>query len=302
MTDMFCPNRSGGMATVRETIRRESANLTVSERKIGDAVLADYPFGALQTIQELAERTGVSAPSITRFVGKIGFAGYQEFQRQLIAELRESRSSPLQLKATEKLGDADAFLADYARRAADRIHEMSGSVPQEQFDRVLALLADPARAVFLLGGRASDNIAAFLSVHLKQIRPKVHHLPPNPEHWPDLLLSMRRQDVLVLFDFRRYQRDLESLAEIVANQCRPSIVLITDKWMSPIARHSDHVVALPIDIETAWDTLVCAIAFVEALIVKVSELNWATARERLETWDKLRLVPPGQPLEEEDDR
>ncbi|WGS19271.1 MurR/RpiR family transcriptional regulator [Bradyrhizobium sp. ISRA463] len=157
------------MTTVRETIRRESANLTLSERKIGDAVLADYPFGALQTIQELAERTGVSAPSITRFVGKLGFAGYQEFQRQLITEVRESRRSPLQLKATEKLGSAGSFLADYARRATERIHEMSASVPQEQFDRVLTLLADPNRAVFLVGGRISDNIAGFLSVHLKQI-------------------------------------------------------------------------------------------------------------------------------------
>ncbi|WGS26105.1 MurR/RpiR family transcriptional regulator [Bradyrhizobium sp. ISRA464] len=290
------------MTTVRETIRRESANLTLSERKIGDAVLADYPFGALQTIQELAERTGVSAPSITRFVGKLGFAGYQEFQRQLITEVRESRRSPLQLKATEKLGSAGSFLADYARRATERIHEMSASVPQEQFDRVLTLLADPNRAVFLVGGRISDNIAGFLSVHLKQIRPKVHHLPPNPEHWPDLLLSIRKQDVLVLFDFRRYQRDLEHLAEIVAKQCRPSIVLITDKWMSPIARHSDHVVALPIEIETAWDTLVCAIAFAEALIVKVSEMNWPTTKDRLAAWDRLRLSPPSQPLEESDDR
>ncbi|XSC42578.1 hypothetical protein ACF1BQ_030000 [Bradyrhizobium sp. RDT10] len=72
--------------------------------------------------------------------------------------------------------------------------------------------------------------------------------------------------------------------------------------MSPIARHSDHVVGLPIEIETAWDTLVCAIAFVEALIVKVSELNWPTAKGRLEAWDKLRLASPGHPLEEGDDR
>src|SRR4029453_16198349 len=96
-----------------ETIRREMAQLTASERKIGNAVLADYPFGALHTIQELAERTGVSAPSITRFVSKIGFAGYQEFQRQLITELRESRRSPLELKATQRLRTPNTLLADH---------------------------------------------------------------------------------------------------------------------------------------------------------------------------------------------
>lgn len=277
--------------TVRETIRREAANLTATERKIANAVLADYPFGALLTIQELADRIGVSAPSITRFVSKIGFSGYQEFQRELIGELREGSRSPLDLKATEKLGSGN-FLADYVRRATSLLDEMTISVPQDQFESIVTLLSDPSRSVFLLGGRISDTIARFLSQHLKQIRPRIHHLPPNQEDWPDLVLSMRKQDVVVLFDFRRYQPDIALLAERIARQRRPTIILVTDKWMSPIARHSDHVVALPIENDTAWDTSICALGFVEALIVKVSEADWPATRARIETWDTLRLSPP----------
>ena len=277
--------------TVRETIRREAANLTATERKIANAVLAAYPFGALLTIQELADRIGVSAPSITRFVSKIGFSGYQEFQRELIGELREGSRSPLDLKATEKLGSGN-FLADYVRRATSLLDEMTISVPQDQFDSIVTLLSDPSRSVFLLGGRISDTIARFLSQHLKQIRPRIHHLPPNQEDWPDLVLSMRKQDVVVLFDFRRYQPDIALLAERIARQRRPTIILVTDKWMSPIARHSDHVVALPIENDTAWDTSICALGFVEALIVKVSEADWPATRARIETWDTLRLSPP----------
>jgi DNA-binding MurR/RpiR family transcriptional regulator len=277
--------------TVRETIRRETAKLTASERKIANAVLADYPFGALQTIQELADKTGVSAPSITRFVSKIGFAGYQEFQRQLIGELREGSRSPLDLKATERLGDGD-FVADYARRAATLLSDMAGAVSQQQFDRIVELLSDPARAIFLLGGRISDSIARLLSQHLRQIRPRIHHLPPAQEDWPDQVLSMRKQDVVFLFDFRRYQPDLARLAERISLMRHPTIVLITDKWLSPVARHADHVVALPIENDTAWDTAICAVAFIEALIVKVSEADWPATRGRIETWDTLRLSPP----------
>lgn len=278
--------------TVRETIRREAANLTASERKVANAVLADYPFGGLQTIQELAERCGVSAPSITRFVAKIGFGGYQDFQRQLIGELREGSRSPLDLKATEKLGKDDEFLSDYARRAALNVEEMATSVSPEQFDAIVKLVADPARNIFVIGGRVSDSIATFLSIHLQQIRQKIFHLPPNPEHWPDHLLRMRKQDVFIVFDFRRYQGNLVRLAEIVATKRQCSIVLVTDKWMSPAARHADIVVALPIESETAWDTVVGAIAFMEALIVKVSEADWPATRKRIEAWDELRLVPP----------
>jgi DNA-binding MurR/RpiR family transcriptional regulator len=282
------------LMSVRESIKQDAAKLTASERKIANAVLADYPFGGLQTIQELAERTGVSAPSITRFVSKIGFSGYQDFQRQLIGELREGRRSPLDLKATEDLVDYGAFLADYARRTSARVKEMAETVSQEQFDQFLKLVADPSRNVFLIGGRISDSIANFLSVHLKQIRARIYHLPADSEQWPEHILRMRKQDVFIMFDFRRYQPDLASLADIVATKRQPSIVLITDKWMSPVARHSDIVIALPIDIGTAWDTAVCAITFVEALIVKVSEADWPATRKRIEAWDEVRLAPPGR--------
>ncbi|MBB3066157.1 MurR/RpiR family transcriptional regulator [Limibacillus halophilus] len=280
------------MATVRDIVRRDGTKLTASERKIASAILADYPFAGLQTIQELAAQTGVSAPSITRFVSKVGFGGYQEFQRQLIGELREGQRSPLDLMASEHSGQDESFLGDYAKRIAEQVAEMASSVPQDQFNSILRLLADPSRSVFLLGGRISDSIATFLSVHLRQIRPNIYHLAGNQERWPDDILRMRKRDVFILFDFRRYQPDLERLAATVASRRNPTIILITDKWMSPIARHSDLVVALPIESGTAWDTVACAIAFVEALIVKVSEVNWPETRKRIEAWDSLRLSPP----------
>jgi DNA-binding MurR/RpiR family transcriptional regulator len=279
---------------IRDTIRDVADTLTASERKIADAILADYPFGGLHPIQDLADKVGVSAPSITRFVSKIGLAGYQDLQRQLVGELREGSRSPLDLKATETPGESGAFLADYARRASHLVGALKDFVPQEQFDRIVAMIADPARDIYLLGGRISNTVAALLGLHLQQIRPRVQMLPPNPEHWPDHVLRMRKQDVFLLFDFRRYQPDLERLAGIVAAQRRVTMIAVTDKWMSPVARHSDHVIALPIENETAWDSALCVVAFVEALIISVSEADWPATRKRIEAWDALRLAPPGQ--------
>lgn len=285
--------KSPGM-TIREAILDVAQALTASERKVADAILADYPFGGLHPIQELADKVGVSAPSITRFVSKIGLAGFQDFQRQLVGELREGSRSPLDLKATEKPGESGAFLADYAHRASLLVGALKDFVPQEQFDRIVALVSDSARDIYLVGGRISNTVAHLLGLHLQQIRPRVHLLPPNPEHWPDHLLRMRKQDVFMIFDFRRYQPDLARLAEIVASQRRVTTIVVTDKWMSPIARYSNHVVALPIENETAWDSALCVVAFVEALIVSVSEADWPTTRKRIETWDLLRVLPPDQ--------
>lgn len=273
---------------VRDVIEGSLPELTPSQRKIAGAILADYPFAGLQTIQELAHRTGVSAPSVSRYANRLGYAGYQEFQRALIEELREGGRSPVEIRGSleQKLGRA--FLSEYAERFAQITQVMGSTIPHEQLAGVVDLLGDRSRRIFVRGGRVSDCFARYLSIHLQQIRDGVRHLSDDPETWPEVLLQLRRQDVLVLFDFRRYQPSLERLARAVQAQSRSVIVLITDKWQSPIARHSSHIIALPIDVGTAWDTSACPLAFVEAAIVMVAEQDWAAAQDRIESWDSVR--------------
>lgn len=280
--------------TVRAAIIRAMPGLTAADRKLAQAVLADYPFNGLQTVTELSALTGVSPPSITRFVAKLGFAGYSEFQRRLIGELKEGARSPLDLMAGASRLPRDRFLDDYAARVGQVAREMAESVPPETLERVCALLADRSRQVFTLGGRISDAIAQYLAVHLQQVRDRVVHLPQVPEQWPDHLMRMRRQDVVILFDFRRYQPDIARLARLVREERRASVVLVTDKWLSPVARQASHVFGLPIGIGTAWDTGITAMALAEAMIVRVSEADWPAARARIAALEALRPGHDGQ--------
>ena len=229
------------MTLVRDRIDEIGPQLTSSERKVASVVLADYPFAGLQTIQELAAVTGVSPPSITRFVSKVGCNGYQEFQRRLIGELKESHRSPVDLKLTENPAQSGRFVADYAERIVKQVRELASGVSQLQFDKVCDLLGDPSRDVFLIGGRMSDSIAGLLSMHLRQIRGRIYHIPGNPEIWPDYVLRMRKQDVLILLDFRRYQPSLTELARTVSEKRNAQIVVITDRWLTPASRYAQHV-------------------------------------------------------------
>ncbi|MCC5989564.1 MAG: MurR/RpiR family transcriptional regulator [Pararhodobacter sp.] len=281
--------------TVRELLNQQIAQLTTSERKIAGVLLADYPYAGLLPIQELAASARVSPASATRFVNKLGFAGYQEFQRRLIGELQKRELSPRQLKLTEVPPPEGApFFHDYAHRMSRTLTALVEAVPEAQVDMVAQLLADPARQIFLRGGRVTDSLARLLSVHLRQIRDKVHHLADDPETWPEALLRMRRQDVVVLFDVRRYDPRLAVLAEQIARERQPVIVLLSDTWLSPIAAQATHAFPLPIDLGTAWDTHVSLVTMIEALIVRVSEADWVATSQRLEAWDRLRgLIDPG---------
>lgn len=285
---------------VRDVIKRSLPGLTPSQRKIANAILADYPFAGLQTIQDLSARLGVSAPSVSRYVNRLGYCGFQEFQLALIDELREGSRSPVDIRANVADAPSGAFLSDYARRFARVAELMGNTIPNEQLSVVADLLGDRTRRIYLRGGRVSDCLARFLSIHLKQIREGVRHMPDDLEAWPEIVLSLRRQDVVVMFDFRRYQPSLERLAASVAAQGRGTIVLVTDKWQSPIARHSSQVVALPIDVGTAWDTAACPMAFIEAIIVIVADRDWPKAQGRIENWDCVRRTL-GHPTNEAGD-
>ncbi|QPC42471.1 MurR/RpiR family transcriptional regulator [Kaustia mangrovi] len=275
--------------TVKSEIQAMSADLTSAERKIAAVVLADYPFGGLLTIQELAAKAHVSPPSITRFTAKLGCAGYHEFQRRLIDELKQSaRRSPIDLRATQEVEARDGLLKDYVARVQNRLGQVTDTVSEADFDAICDMLADPRRAIFILGGRVSDSLGLFFSMSLRFLRRDIYHVPSNPELWPEYIQRMRSKDVVVLFDFRRYQPGLLNFAESLSEAAKPQIVLVTDQWLSPIAGLAARTIAMPIEVGTAWDTIVPPLAVLEAMVVKIAEDNWDDVHPRLQAWDRLR--------------
>ena len=260
--------------------------LTSSERKLSTTLLADYPFAGLEPIQELARRTSVSAPSISRFVTKLGYQGYQEFQRQLIAELKESQRSPVEIMDRDRKVTG-SYLDDFTDRAKALLDEAARGISQVQFQRICDLLGDPSRRVYVLGGRISDLVAQHLSRHLKRLRPEVRQLDPDPETWPDALLEMRPRDVVLLVDFRRYQQSISDLARLAGKTRKSRVIVLTDKWMSPAIEHASETLAVPVETGTIWDSYAAAFTLVEALITRIAEMDWDRNGARLQDWDRL---------------
>lgn len=272
--------------SIRHQIEAASADLTQSERKLAAALLSDYPYAGLISIQELAVRAEVSPPSISRFVTKIGLAGYAEMQRHLLGELRSGDKSPVDIHATSRRIEG-GYLAGFLERAATQVLSAGDAVTEGQFNRICDLLADPKRRVFAVGGRISDTIAQQVSFHLRQSRDGVFHLPRDPEVWPEYLLRMKAGDVFFLVDFRRYQHNLVHLAAQASDR-KVQVVLMTDKWLSPATRHAAEVLAVPIDTGTIWDSYSAALAVAEALVTRMAERTWDQTRTRIEAWDAVR--------------
>ena len=272
---------------VRDQIKKKSKSMTQSERKLATALLSDYPYAGLTSIHELADRADVSPPSISRFVTKIGLSGYQEMQRRLIRELKGGDKSPLDLHEAGQRIESD-YLAEFTMRAAEHMRVAAEAITEGQFNRITELLSDPKRDIYALGGRISDTIATHLSFHLRQARMGVFHIPRDPESWPEYLLRMKPGDIFFLADFRRYQPNLSQLAKQADIERKAQVILMTDKWLSPVNRYASEVLAVPIDTGTIWDSYSAALAVTEALVTRVAEENWNNTKTRIEAWDSAR--------------
>lgn len=273
--------------TVEERLRAQEAALTRAERRVAAHLLDDYPVSGLRSITALAEAAEVSTPTVARLVQKLGFEGFGAFQEALRAEFSARVSGPLEKRAR---WSAEAPESHILNRFADAvIANLRGTLAQmdpARFDAAADRLADPARRVFVVGGRITAALADYLCTHLQVMRPGVRRLGLAPGSWPHDLLDLEGGDVLVVFDIRRYETVLKRVAEMAAAK-GAEVVLFTDQWGSPVGRVARHRLSARVEAPSAWDSTVAILLAVEALLVAVQERGWETSRARMAALDAM---------------
>lgn len=274
-------------ALVKDLIKDAMEALTRSERMLADILLQDYPVAGLQSITRLARAAHVSTPTVIRMARKLGFDGFPDLQERLRQEVAEQIKKPtskhdlLRAKASD-----EHVLNSFAQAVSANLRHTLERLELRTFDQVAALLADPARPIYLAGGRITRSNADYLFNHLQIIRPSVTQLSPSPNVWPQYLLDMGENAVLVIFDIRRYEADLNKLARLAAERgC--TIILFTDQWGSPIGKVSHHTFNALVEAPSNWDSTICIMLLVEALIAEVQSERWQDSRARIEKLESM---------------
>ena len=263
---------------------RDSA-ASAGERKVAAALLEGFPFHALTTVEALAGRAGVSSPTVLRYLARLGFARFADFQARVLAEMRRQAGSPLgALDAPQ--GGGHPYQAALLRQAEALRQTAEAAVPAD-FDAFVALLANPRHRILCLGGRYSQNLARRLSRQLAQVRADVQQLEPPAGFAHEPVLDMGPRDVLVLFDYRRYQPDLLAFARL-ARETGARIALFTDAGRSPIAGLAHAVLTATEAAISPFSSRIVATAQIETVVAGVVGHDRASARKRLERIEDLR--------------
>lgn len=272
---------------VGEVVRQRMTALSPAERRLARVLLASYPIAGLESLARFADRAGVSPPTVTRFIGKLGFRGYPDFQDRLRQEVQARLSSPLARYEPEANGRPPSTL-DPAFDAFQRgLRATLDLIPEREFEEVADLLADRRRRVLVLGGRVSGMLARYLASQLHLLRPGVRLIDPDRSQPVQELVDMRKRDLVVAFDFRRYQGDTVRSA-LVAAERGGTVVLFTDPWLSPASASARHTLVTSVETTAPFDSMVSALAVVEALVAAVLDRLGQQAQTRMRRLEELR--------------
>jgi|TARA_R100000501_G_C2603008_1_gene99574 DNA-binding MurR/RpiR family transcriptional regulator len=276
------------MSDLKNLLTDPPVALTSAERKVVRALLDDFPLAGLGSMARLSATAGVSEPSVMRLVKKLGYGGYSEFQKKLVHEVDERLRSPrLQLDKQHYGHPVPEAWDNYLVGAGKLIEDARHLISAPDIQTLAKLLTMPANRLWLQGGRYSQVLAGYLHAHLRLLRGDCHLL--SEVDAIESVIDLGPKDVLILFDYRRYQTQAATLAQIVKAQ-GARLVLFTDIYDSPIRAKADLIISAPVDSPSPFDSLVPAMAQVEALVSCLSLSTDPNLSERLARIDANRAL------------
>ena len=267
MTDI---SASSFLGRVRDCLH----DLHPAERRLAEFVL-DFPGEiASYSATELAKLANVSNATVSRFIRRLGYAGYDEARRSVRAEKRTG--SPLFLAAVAN-GDGQSVQA-HVEQGRENLSRTFARVTDIEIRQIAeAMLA--ARKVWIVGFRTSHSFATYLRWQTLQIIENVLVVPSAGETLGEYLASVTAEDMVIVFGLRRRPAGLRAiLDEVVRSGAR--MLYVTDAQAEEESGATWHVRCESAAAGTL-DNHVVVMALCHLIATKVIEFAGAEGRRRL---------------------
>jgi len=265
---------------VEQRVRHRAGDLTPTERRIADVVLARPQVVAFGTVAEVAEASDAGAATVVRFAAKLGFDGFTGMQSEVRDGLAR-RLRPAAERIREDITTHTSAAQLHAEAAVGNVRATLDAVEAGDLRAVVERLADDTRPVLVLSGAASRGVAAQFLGDLEQLRPGCRLLDGNPVDVARVLALAGPQPVVVALDLRRYERwVLGTLA--AAREAGAWIVALTDNVLSPVAESSDRSFVVAAASTGPFDSHVGTLALLDLFVVEAAAARRVAATERID--------------------
>jgi DNA-binding MurR/RpiR family transcriptional regulator len=263
---------------VARRIDERRNELTPAERRIADVVLTHPQAVAFGTVADVARRADTSGATVVRFAMKLGFSGFSELQEEVQDELAH-RLRPAAERIRER--QPSEVVARSMSLELDNVQGTLEGVDRDRFVDAIDRLSNRKARVFVLAGVSVRGIGMVLADDLAMLRPGVELITDGDVQAARRLADVEPADILVVCDFRRYERwVLQATGRVRELGCY--VVSLTDSTLSPLADLSDATFVVQAQGTGPFDSHVGTLALVNTLVAGVAAKVQAPATARLD--------------------
>ncbi|MBQ9275779.1 MAG: MurR/RpiR family transcriptional regulator [Succinivibrio sp.] len=272
-----------------QRITKASADLSKSERKVAEAILALPQQAARENIAQLAARAQVSEPTVFRFCKRFGAEGFPDFKLALSMALAAENTTP---PSTLSRGDT---VEDVAHKvignAVNALQGLQRQVDAPLLARCIDLISQARRLV--VGAQGSSRLLAeFLRGRLIDIGLQCECYS-DPAQLLPVAVSLRQGELLVAISSDGESRDMLEAAQLAADSgatvlalCPPKTALsdLSGLTLGPAGQDSAESGALSsetLEMTVLLEILLSGISLRRADSIKALSPRLRQARARL---------------------
>ncbi|WP_405113019.1 MurR/RpiR family transcriptional regulator [Micromonospora sp. NBC_01405] len=255
----------------------QGVRLTPTQRRIAHSLVQHAATAAYLSAAEVAELSGVSQPSVTRFAVALGHDGYPALRRRL----RELTGA-----ATGGPSGGDNELQRAVRTEVGNLERLAGQLAD--LDRIAETgeLLAASRPLPVLGLRAAAPLAAYFAYFAAKVHPDVRVLDDGGSLLTDRLeqAAAAGATALLAFVLPRYPREtLDALRE--ARAAGLTVVAITDSPVSPATDHADVVLPAAVGADLVFDLHTAPMTLAMVVLQAICDAAPAETQRRLEAFE-----------------
>ena len=249
--------------------------LSPAQRQIVQRMLGMFPDVAFLSTIEIAERTGVSQPTVTRLATALGFAGFPEFRAALrdvvVGSAPAARSRP-------SVPAVDQEMANLA--------SLKRVLDGDRLGAAVALLAG-STPLGVIGLRASAALAQYFGYFARRVLPAVV-VCTDAGTVDDAVLELHQQGAgaVLIFAMPRYPAATVGAIRL-ARQLGLRTVVVTDSALAPFAPEADVLLVAPVGTGLVFDSHAAVVVLAISLLDALAGTDPARTQFRLEAHEAL---------------
>ncbi|MDN3027382.1 MurR/RpiR family transcriptional regulator [Streptomyces sp. S.PB5] len=258
--------------------------LSPGQRRIAQYLIEHITEAAFLSITDLAERAGVSQPSVTRFAAAVGFSGYPALREKLqsiaLSTLAGGPAAAEEMRGNELQAAVDAEIENLENLRRDFFD------PDQVID--IGRKLSESTPLTVLGVRISVSLAEYFAYAARRIHPDVRLVTLGGSVAYDALLQSREAGGTWVLAFSMPRHAQETLTAVqVARSAGLKVALITDLALGPVADEADVVFATGTGSRLVFDSYAAPGVMAAALLQAMTDADPERTQARLEEYEQI---------------